>query len=548
MGTQNRALRLTAMTAVSLLLAGAIAHPCWAAPAAAPDAAKSRPATDDWSQAGYPGAIPYASAPVVEVAAHGAIANDGVDDTTALQAAIDAAPENGVVLLGSGTYRISSVLSLGSGVVLRGQGAETTHLQCLNASGCLRIQGSYAGSFVNVTAGLAKGSTLLTVADATGFAVNGGGELQLQDDIVPPWASWGEDSVGQMVTIVAINGNVLTITPALHTYYDPSYSPQIRPISFVSEVGVEDLHLERISSGSSSDDSNLTITRAANCWVARIDSDNTEKYHIAVSQSLHLEIRDSYIHDAESKGDGGEGYGVSLARHVTSVLVENNIFAELRHAMILQLGTNGCVFGYNYSRRNYSDDGWDKASISLHGHYPFANLFEGNVTGFPYLGDYWGEIGPDNTLFRNWAVGTDKHQDFGEYRGIGVCYFSGPQYITGNEVTGNDGIFFGDPNPTYGNLGDPDDVVIHGNNVIGEGVTWDPAYSQTLPASYYLAGKPSFFGSLAWPAFGPEMTLGTGTIPALERWEQGSYVPEFQQIFADGFETGNTTRWSASTP
>jgi hypothetical protein len=32
--------------------------------------------------------------------------------------------------------------------------------------------------------------------------------------------------------------------------------------------------------------------------------------------------------------------------------------------------------------------------------------------------------------------------------------------------------------------------------------------SQTLPASFYLSVKPSWFGSIAWPAIGPEVTGG----------------------------------------
>ena len=62
------------------------------------------------------------------------------------------------------------------------------------------------------------------------------------------------------------------------------------------------------------------------------------KYHFSIARSLHLEIRDSYVHDAKSEGDGGQGYGTSLSRWVTSALVENNIFSELRHAMIIQIG------------------------------------------------------------------------------------------------------------------------------------------------------------------------------------------------------------------
>ena len=377
------------------------------------------------------------------------------------------------------------------------------------------------------------------VADASGFTVGEGAEIQ-QDDVIPPWASWGDTAIGQMLEVVAVNGNTLVVEPALHFDYDLAYNPQVRPIRYVERVGIEDLRLHRISSGLSDDSSNVNIVRAADCWIRRVESDNTEKYHFAVSESLHLEIRECYVHDAESKGDGGEGYGASLARHVTSVLVENNIFNELRHSMIIQIGTNGCVFGYNYARRNYSDDGWDKAYLSLHGHYPFLNLFEGNIVGWAYLGDYWGEIGPDNTLFRNWVVGTDRHQDFGSSRGVGIRYFDGPQFVVGNEVSGDDGVSFASDA-----TGNPGDVVIHGNNVLGA-VTWDPGFPAELPASYYLDSRPPFYGALEWPSVGGDQVYGEGTIPALLRWESGDLVPNPDKVFADSFESGDAGAWTAT--
>lgn len=296
-------------------------------------------------------------------------------------------------------------------------------------------------------------------------------------------------------------------------------------VVYFDSPGIEDLRIQRISSGDSSDSSNVNIVRAANCWIRRVESDNTEKYHFAVAESLNLEIRECYVHHAESHGDGGEGYGASLGRHVTGVLVENNIFNELRHSMIIQIGTNGCIFGYNYAQRNYSDDGWDKSYISLHGHYPLLNLFEGNIVGWAYMGDYWGEIGPDHTLFRNWVVGTDRHQNFGDDRGIALRYYHGPQYVIGNEVSGGDGIYFADDA-----TGDPSDVVIHGNNVLGT-VTWDPAFPQVLPESYHLGGKPEFSGSLHWPSIGGDQTYGESTIP------------DPADIFADGYESGSTSAW-----
>ncbi len=495
-----------------------------------------RPTVDDWGRAGYPGDIPIIAVNVLDVLDHGAVGDGVTDDSAAIQALLDGAPDPAVVLFPAGSYRIESELDLPSGVVLRGEGYQASHIECLNAGGCFRIEGDRTGGFVDAVGGLAIGSTAITVTDASGFTAGEGAEIQ-QDDVIPPSASWGALAIGQMLEVTAVNGNTLVVEPPLNFEYDPALNPQVRPIRYTERVGIEDLRIHRISSGDPSDSSNVNIVRAANCWIRRVESDNTEQYHFAVAESLHLEVRECYVHHAESHGDGGEGYGASLGRHVTGVLVENNIFNELRHSMIIQIGTNGCVFGYNYAQRNYSDDGWDKSYISLHGHYPFLNLFEGNVVGWAYMGDYWGEIGPDNTLFRNWVVGTDRHQNFGDSRGIALRYYHGPQYVIGNEVSGGDGIYFADDA-----TGDPADVVIHGNNVLGT-VTWDPAFPQALPESYYLGGKPEFYGSLRWPSIGGDQVYGESTIPALLRWQSGELIPDPAEIFADGFESGGTSAW-----
>ena len=477
-----------------------------------------------WRQAGYPGDIPYLTAPVVNVRDFGATGNGSTDDSSAIQAAINSAPNPAVIFFPTGTYRLQSRLTLKSGLVLRGEGYRLTHLECLNTSGCITLAGAATGGLVNIQSGLAKDSNQIVVSNAAGFTVGRGGEIQ-QDDLAPPAASWGANYVGQMVKIVAINGNTLTIDPPLHIDYSSGANPRIRPIRYIEQVGIEDLHIKRLSSGSEGE-SNITLSMATDCWIRRIESEWSEKYHLAVNQSLYLEIRDSYIHHAYYRGDGGQGYGVSLGRHVTSVLVENNIFNELRHAMIMQIGTNGCVFGYNYAQRNYSDDGWDKTSICLHGHYPFMNLFEGNIVGWAGLDDVWGPNGPDNTLFRNRVVGTDRHQNFGQYRGIWLNGFRGSQYMIGNEINtigsqtmGQDGIYI--PSDANGN---PAEVVTHGNNVRGT-LGWDPAWPQTLPASYYLSAKPDFYGALEWPSIGGDQPFGQGKIPALVRWETGDYVP-----------------------
>jgi hypothetical protein len=51
-------------------------------------------------------------------------------------------------------------------------------------------------------------------------------------------------------------------------------------------------------------------------------------------------------------------------------------------------------------------------------------------------------------------------------------------------------------------------------------VVWDAAIADhSIPASLYLSGKPSWWGSLAWPPFGPDLTPKEGPIPAQLRYD-----------------------------
>jgi hypothetical protein len=54
-------------------------------------------------------------------------------------------------------------------------------------------------------------------------------------------------------------------------------------------------------------------------------------------------------------------------------------------------------------------------------------------------------------------------------------------------------------------------MFLHGDysNITGS-ASWTSGITQTLPASFYLSAKPSWFGSVAWPAIGPDVTGGVG--------------------------------------
>jgi hypothetical protein len=482
----------------------------------------------DWTRAGYPGAIPNLDANIIDVTQAGARGDGTGDDSAAIQAAIDTASAPAVIYFPAGTFLIEAQLSLKAGMVLRGAGYEATRLSCRHAGGCISIRGRTAGDYMALVNDAAKAATQIEVADGSAFIVGQGGQIR-QADIVTAEADWGEGAVGQMVRIEAIHGNTLTVNPPLHLDYKAANGSEIRPITYVDQVGIEDLALERLDSGASTGGNNLDFRYAADCWVRRVESDWTEKYHLAVSESLHLEIRDSYFHGAKSRGGGGNGYGVSLARQATAILVENNIFYDLRHSMILQIGANGCVCGYNYAEKNYSDDdgGWAKTYISLHGHYAYMNLFEGNIIGWIGVGDYWGPIGPGNTLFRNQVLGTGRFDGFGDRHGIGIARIHGPQNIIANRLTGGS-IYTSEP-PAHPDVDYTEEwakVLYHGNDEKGS-LTWDPSLSDhSLPASFYLTAKPAFLDGFDWPPLGGDLPSNQDKVPARQRFQAGDYIPQ----------------------
>ena len=193
--------------------------------------------------------------------------------------------------------------------------------------------------------------------------------------------------------------------------------------------------------------------------------------------------------------------------------------------MLVQVGANGNVFAYNYSREPVSQGSWSPPDISLHGHYPFYNLFEGNIVQETAVSDYWGPVGPGNTFLRNCV----------QFEGLWIEDSSHDQNVVGNTLI--DG-----PNNDISIDESVDGTLVHGNWVDGA-IQWDPGIpNHTIPDSYYLTARPSFYGPDAWPSIGGDLGP-VCTNPAFERWEDGKATPGASAIFSDGFESGSTAGW-----
>ncbi len=454
-------------------------------------------------------AIPYYSV-VANVRDYGAVPNDGKDDRQAIQDAIYAARDagGGAVYLPAGAYDIKSrtysdgALYLPSNIVLRGDGPKATFLKFnlgaySDAVAGIKILAWDYGDFVSATGGYNHGSTSITVANASSFKAGDYAEILETNDSTIDGASWAQDAVGEMVKITSVSGNRLGIEQPLHYTYQAGRNPRIRRVGMVTRSGVENLHLKRLDKGPGQ---MILLYNAAFVWLKNIESEYVLESHVLGINTYHCEIRDSYFHDSWGYGGGGQGYGVNLEKHSTSCLVENNIFRNFRHSIVVQVGASGNVFGYNYStdKHNYLTD------VSVHGHFASYNLFEGNIMQEVNDSDAWGMSGPGNTFLRNCV----------QKEGIQIKNKSHTQNIVGNVLSWNPNIIQIDPGVQ--------DTLVHGNYQ-EEMVQWDPGISDhNIPNSYYLGGKPSFFGGMSWPSINPLSHPNSNDCvnPAQQRWLQ----------------------------
>jgi len=480
----------------------------------------SRTFQSAWQNAGCPlNAIEYNG--LANVKNFGAAGNGIANDQPAVAAAIASLTGTpGVIFFPAGTYLIQSPISVPSNTILRGQSSKDTILRFDFVDHAIRVYGSETGSWITLTDSALMHSNTLIVADGSVFLVGDYAIIRQNND--PSWNitdAWAQYAAGQIVKIAGVAGNTLTLERPLRHDYPLARAPQLRRINTNKNSGVENLKLERLIAGDNTSRNNqytVHFSYAAQAWVRGVHSYKAFGSHIAVDDSTKIDVTGSYFEDAHEYDDGGSGYGVKIQSRSGECLIENNIFRLLRHSILLQSGANGNVFGYNYSRDTKSDSHLSWAGdIALHGNYPYANLFEGNIVEHLWIDNSHNGInGPLNTFFRNRAEKCGFNMtDSG----------ANSQNVVGNELFRGGSAAQIAVGNGYHFLGS--DHFTHGNNTQSAGL--QPANTANLPdISCYLKNAPSVMPAWwtitdALPIIGPEYELSQAkNNPARARYFQ----------------------------
>lgn len=458
---------------------------------------------------------------------YGATADDGTDDTSAFQAAINNATQGTAVIVPPGKYRISDTLRLKGGVSLRGSGSDNTHLEfrLTSTKNALEVNNRASYSWVDIVADANVGDNQIKVVNSDGFSV--GDYIEIEEDNHKSFfttgrngnPAWAQRAIVQLTKVESISGNMLILSDPLHHRILRDANAKVSKVNLVTGTGIEDLHLD-LSNNTSWRGFNIVYWGVANSWIIGVKADYSARAHVLLTNSYSNLIYGNYFNDSHLHGGNLEGYGVYSVKSSKNT-IENNIFKHLRHALIIAMGASGNIYGYNYSVETHAY--WNNANptgslintgdISVHGFYPTLNLYEGNVAQVAAIDNGWGSNGP-TTLLRNCLEKPRANQaalkiDADNYRHNIFGNILGISKIGGTSV----GIHTSVKNSTN----------LHGNHDVLTGDTeWKPNLPQgNIPYTLYLDTIPPFLEDSTLPLLGPEY-VDRCTNPAKERFENGT--------------------------
>ncbi len=525
----------------------------------------------DWRRVGIPGGIP----PRTTICA---TLSPGVTAVEIMKALTDC-PSGQAVYLSAGTYRLASGISFGfakSNVTLRGAGANQTFLVFTGVTSCGGLWASvcmqstdtnYVGNPANTarwTAGYTKGTTTITIDSTTSLSVgdpiildqlndtSDDGTIYVCDglaggcleDRAPGGGARPGRAQQQIVTVTAIDGNRVTISPPL---YMPNWRASQNPQAWWAadpafSDGLEDLSIDAQDfQGISS----IGIFNCSGCWVKGVRSLKSGRSHVQIHLSPRTVVRDSYFFG--SQGSGSTAYGVETFGSSDS-LIENNIFQQLPAPQMLSGTCSGCVWAYNYSINNvYFTAAWLQHSIFMHSGGIDNVLLEGNV-GVGMYSDAFHGTHHFITVFRNRYNGYETTgPKTNNLNPLNIWPFSRFYNIIGNVLgeagvqgtyertpfvgsgpaiyaigTGTINCCLGGDTPTvatimrWGNYDTQTDSVRWESSEVPHTLTGPqqpfrnpvPA-DRVLPASFYYDAQPTWWPSgTPWPAIGPDVMGG----------------------------------------
>ena len=447
---------------------------------------------------------------------------------------------------------------------------------------------------IAISSGYTKGSTSITLSSAPSAYFVVGRLVQItQDDSPDVWdtgvgvyhrtgfpGSYGMSATRNLrftSRITGITGNTISFATPIPVGYSASLNPAAYPMrtSPMSLCGVENL---TINCGGTIDRA-VHFANSDQCWVKDVEIYNfTGATGCIRFYNVHqCEINRCYAHDAADYPIQADGYPYFLYYGCSCCSVVDNVAHRVGPTVVN--GSSGNVLLNNYllniRRRRVTGEAqpWLTQGIIVnHGPQAAMNLVEGNIAQRFQSDGYHGSAS-HTTLFRNQIHGvlpdlaspTNRrvvdltrgsyyHNFVGNVIGDGSWEITQYEYDPGESgpycayILGFPGMdstsmasFTSVPWDSWTKSTSVPDADVaatllrHGNyDYHGSNTKWDESIeSHAIPDSLFYDSKPSYFGSLAWPAIGPDLGTMVNDIPAKARWDRYVISADLDDLFAD---------------
>ena len=455
-----------------------------------------------------------------------------------------------------------------------------------SGSGCSQTAETDNGQFFNCD--------IVYNTSAKGCAVNGpdGGNQQLNRPQMEIFQVSAVNTGTNQVTLIGSLRN-----PNWNASYSPAATVITNPVQY---SGVRNIVLDMTAANGPN---GIVFYDTANCWAVQNETIKTGYSGIWVISSAHDSIQQNYMYGTVN-APGGDS--TSFATSATdSLLVESNIGQFQQTFYIGEGSDTGTVFAYNYDPNNYDNQNGLYEAIFPHAgdHY---ELFEGNIFN-AYNGENFHGPKIMNTLFRNqwWGWNSGANDPSPSYKNSGTNAVDMVAYSRYHNIVGNvlgtpsyhNAYQTGSATSIYLTLGAgntssfpatiPTDTVVStttmrwanwdvASNAVrlcgnsgdtgwsttcastSEVPTAGPSYPNAVPTlgdtgigqspmppSFYLTSKPAWFGSIPFPAIGPDVTGGNvgQCVGQMNPAVPGTYAG--MPATASGQCTGNTFNISA---
>jgi hypothetical protein len=416
----------------------------------------------------------------------------------------------------------------------------------------------------NWTSGYSQGTSVVTLSDTTGLVVGSTLFLDQLDDSSDGWPAAGDLFVcagtapcsgeggngfgrngraqQELHRVTNISGTNVTVDPpVMAANWRSAKSPGAwwgNSSVVLQNSGIENLTVDFTGGGGVG----IEMVNNTDTWVKGVrllqtGGPGSFVFHVLVVNGFRVTVKDNYFYGPTVPGNTQYTYTPHCSG---SLLFENNIL----HHNIIPAAPNDPELGSVYAF-NYADDAYySTPGFQQHNAGDLYNLFEGNNLGNLYSDAIHGTH-HFLTYFRNHLDGTSHNQSGGSATSAFTFWTHSRFFnVVGNVIGGPpfttyETTFVDDRQSIYnlgyqGNCsncggmsndsnvkrtllrwGNYDSVTAGARFVSSEVPSTIPNFSnpvpssQTLPASFYLSGKPAFIpASRPWPLIGPEVTGG----------------------------------------